>query len=93
MQLDRPTRHALERVIAIAQTDTGQGRICASFLLAWHNPDDNGGFGLTDLWGLDDDTASDCRLLFDWISRYPVYPDELGYGDDMTILWRCWRDQ
>ena len=39
---------ALERLIDIAQRDTGQSRRVADFLLAWWNAGECGGFDLTD---------------------------------------------
>ena len=44
---------ALERLIRIAQGDSGQCRIVANFLLAWWNAPEYGGFDLTDLWAVD----------------------------------------
>lgn len=40
---------ALERLIKIAQGDTGQSRRVADFLLAWWNAGDCGSFDLTNL--------------------------------------------
>lgn len=44
---------ALERLIKIAQADTGQSRMTAEFLLSWWNASNCGGFDLTTLWGVD----------------------------------------
>ena len=41
---------ALERLIKIAQGDTGQSRMTAEFLLSWWNAANCGGFDLTTLW-------------------------------------------
>ena len=38
--------NALERLLRIARKDTGQTRRVASFLLAWHNTEENGGWDL-----------------------------------------------
>lgn len=35
---------ALERLLEVAQRDTGEGRKVADFLLAWHNAEENGGW-------------------------------------------------
>ena len=48
-------RSALERLMAIAQRDTGQSARVANFLLAWWNAAECGGFDLTDAWSLDED--------------------------------------
>ena len=45
-------RESLERLIGIAQSDTGQARRVADFLLAWWNAGSCGGFDLTNLWVL-----------------------------------------
>jgi hypothetical protein len=47
------SRAALERLIEMAQGDTGQSRIVANFLLAWWNAAECGGFDLTDVWAVD----------------------------------------
>ncbi len=44
-----PPRAALNRLLAIAQSDTGQARRVAKFLLAWWNADDCGRFDFRDL--------------------------------------------
>lgn len=41
---------ALERLIRIAQGDTGQSRMTAEFLLSWWNAANCGGFDLTTMW-------------------------------------------
>jgi hypothetical protein len=50
---------ALERLIKIAQGDTGQSRRVADFLLAWWNAGDCGSFDLTNLWAIDEAIAKD----------------------------------
>jgi hypothetical protein len=45
--------NALDRLIEIARSDTGQARRVANFLLAWWNGDDCGHFPIADLFGLD----------------------------------------
>ena len=44
---------ALGRLLEVAQRDTGQSRRVASFPLAWHNAEENGGWNPVDLWQLD----------------------------------------
>lgn len=44
--------NALERLLRIARKDTGQARRVASFLLAWHNTEENGGWDPVDLWSV-----------------------------------------
>ena len=45
--------NALDRLIAIARSDTGQSRRVANFLLAWWNGEDCGHFPIADLFGVD----------------------------------------
>lgn len=89
--MDLDTRAALDRLIAVAQADTGQSQHVADLLLAWFNSCENGGFDLTSLWAIDDALVADSLRLITWISRNRVYPDELGYGDTFKALWRQWR--
>ena len=91
--LDDTTRYALDQLLAVASHDTGQSRAVANFLLAWHNAGDNGGFDLTDLWGLDDTLVSACAVLFLWVASNRAYPDDLGYGPAFKTLWARWRAQ
>ena len=71
---------ALERLIAIAQSDTGQARRVADFLLAWWNAGECGGFDLTNLWGVDVSIAEDMVIVFGYVARANAYPDALGYN-------------
>lgn len=89
--MDLDTRAALERLLAVAQGDTGQSRHVADILLAWHNPCENGGLDFTSLWAIDDALVADSLRLITWISRNRVYPDELGYGAQFEALWKAWR--
>ncbi|QGQ72500.1 DUF7673 family protein [Halomonas sp. PA16-9] len=89
--MDSTTRQALERLIAVALRDTGQSRRCADFLLAWHNAGENGGLDLTTLWGMDEELASACGVVFLWIASHRAYPEDLGYGDDLQRIWALWR--
>jgi len=82
---------ALERLIAIAQGDTGQSRRVADFLLAWWNSASCGGFDLTVLWGVDSSVAKDMVIVFGCITRVHHYPDTLGYGESFQLIERNWR--
>jgi hypothetical protein len=82
---------ALERLIAVAKRDTGQSRRVANFLLAWWNATDNGGFDITDAWGLDDDLKTDMLYVFSLAISSHAYPDSLGYGNDFEEIWERWR--
>lgn len=84
---------ALERLIAIAKSDTGQSRRVANFLLAWWNASDCGGFDFTDLWMLDTAIADDMISVVRLIARHQSYPDSLGYKRDFEKIVREWRSQ
>ena len=50
---EQPPTAALDRLFAIAKSDTGQSARVANFLLAWWNGVDLGHFPIADLFGLD----------------------------------------
>ena len=50
---DPEVQAALERLIDLARSDTGQARRAANFLLAWWDGDTWGHFPITDLFGVD----------------------------------------
>jgi hypothetical protein len=58
IEVSAKQKAAIERLIQIAQSDTGQSRRVANFLLAWWNAEECGGFDLTDLWNVDSAIAS-----------------------------------
>ena len=82
---------ALERLLAHAARDSGQGRRVANFLLAWWNAETCGAFDLTDLWAVDDTIAADMVTLFGFIANTQRYPDTLGFGAPFEALVRQWR--
>jgi len=84
---------ALERLIAVAKSDTGQGRKCASFLLAWWNASACGGFDLVDLWAVDADIARDMIQVFSLISRLKCYPNIQGYRADFEAIIDVWHPE
>jgi hypothetical protein len=85
------SREALERLIEIAQGDTGQSRIVANFLLAWWNADECGGFDLTDVWAVDTSIAVDMLRVFALMAERHQYPDNVGYGRQFEAIVRAWR--
>jgi hypothetical protein len=84
-------RVALERLISVAEGDTGQSCRVANFLLAWWNAEENGGFDLTDLWNVDDAIRADMVTVFDLIATTRIYPDRLGYEGPFTRILAMWR--
>ncbi len=82
---------ALMRLLAIAETDTGQARRVADFLLAWWNPIANGAFDFIDLWSVDTQIEQDILLLLNAAVRLREYPDTLGYSAEFERLVSDWR--
>lgn len=85
------TTASIERLFDIAESDTGQGRRVANFLLAWWNAGSCGGFDLTDLWNVDRQIARDMTMVFATIGEdaEPSYP--AGFEDRFRNLVRRWR--
>jgi hypothetical protein len=86
-----PVYAPLERLIRIAQGDSGQCRIVANFLLAWWNAAEYGGFDLTDVWAVDSKIAADMLAVFEQLLRCRHYPDSLGYEKQFQIIVQRWR--
>ena len=84
---------ALGRLLRVAQSNTGQSRKCADFLLAWWNAGSCGSFDLTALWALDDAITADMATVFAFIARVSKYPDSLGYEADFKAIVRAWRPE
>lgn len=82
---------ALERLVAIARTDTGQARRVADFLLAWWNADALGGFDLTHLWNVDEAIADDMLRVFGLISQARCYPDSFVPRQAIMQIVEEWR--
>ena len=82
---------ALERLIKIAQADTGQSRMTAEFLLSWWNARNCGGFDLTTLWGVDTEIAADMVTVFALVASCHRYPDDLGYDEEFRRIVHAWR--
>lgn len=83
--------NALDRLIHIAQGDTGQSSRVANFLLAWWNAEECGGFNMTDLWSVDAAIVADMITVFTLVSRRHSYPDTLGYERQFEAILRVWR--
>lgn len=81
----------MERLIEIAQHDTGQSRIVANFLLAWWNAAECGSFDLTEVWGVDASIAVDMLRVFALLAGCHQYPDTMGYGKHLEVIVRAWR--
>jgi hypothetical protein len=81
----------LDRLIRIAQGDSGQCRIVASFLLAWWNAEEYGGFNLTNVWAVDEKIAADMLAVFEQLFHCRRYPDSLGYEKEFRTIAHRWR--
>ncbi|WP_226998738.1 DUF7673 family protein [Tardibacter chloracetimidivorans] len=84
---------ALDRLLTVALSDTGQSRITANFLLAWWNASDWGGFDIADLFSVDRAIAADMTTLFAFLGQQGVatYADAFGRRAEIVKLIRLWR--
>lgn len=84
---------ALRRLLDVAKGDTGQSRRVASFLLAWWNAQNCGGFDLTDLWGVDEELVDDMLSVLGMIAQLHSYPDALvpEWLADFREIEALWR--
>ena len=90
-ELSSRQRDALENLIRVAHSDTGQSRRVADFLLAWWNAQEHGGFDLTDLWSVDAALAQDMTEVFKLVAASHSYPDALGYPKQFERIVALWR--
>lgn len=88
-----PPTEALDRLFAIAKSDTNQAARVANFLFAWWNGEDLGHFAIADLFSLDVAIADDITSVIAYLGRRPgaIYPDGLGYRPDIMALLTRWR--
>ncbi len=81
----------VQRLLAIAQGDTGQSRTVAAFLLAWWNAQASGGFDLADLWSVDEAIARDMVATVAFVASHREYPTAFGLGPQFEALVTRWR--
>jgi hypothetical protein len=91
IEVSAKQKAAIERLIQIAQSDTGQSRRVANFLLAWWNAEECGGFDLCDLWNVDSAIADDMVTVFALLANLNSYPDDLGYSEQFERIVAEWR--
>lgn len=92
--LDREEQAALERLMRVAATDTGQGRRVADFILAWWNAYTMGGWDPTDLWSVDRTIAADMLAVLGMVrNRAGHYPNEFVPRADVERLIEEWRPE
>lgn len=91
--MDNTTRTAFERLLKIAQSDTGQSHRVASFVLAWWNATDHGGFDIADLFAVDAEIGRDMATVFSYLVDRPTaeYPD--AYRAGIEAVMRRWRPE
>ena len=93
---DPQVKLAIDRLIDIARSDTGQSARVANFLLAWWNGDDWGHFPISDLFGVDRAIATDMATIFAFLGQYPgaIYVHAFGelYREAMADLVKKWRE-
>ncbi|AMS45391.1 hypothetical protein FHS67_005211 [Aminobacter aminovorans] len=91
--MDNTTRTAFERLLKIAQSDTGQSGRVASFVLAWWNAADHGGFDIADLFAVDAEIGRDMATVFFHLVDRPTaeYPE--AYRVDIEAIIRRWRPE
>ena len=81
----------IARLIGIALGDTGQSRLVANFLLAWHNASENGGWDPTELWGVDQQISLDMLKVLHLVRLTHRYPADLGFEKEIGQVWNLWR--
>jgi len=90
--MDPKIVESMERLLEVAERDTGQSRKVANFLLGWWNAPVCGGFDLTDLWGLDAELQRDIVYVIVYIVGHQGhYADRLVSRSRMERLVRDWR--
>jgi hypothetical protein len=88
--MDAKTQAALDRLLILAQSDTGQSGRVANFLLAWWNAEELGGFDLADLFAVDLEIAADMATIFSFLAQgAAVYPKDRR-GEIETVI-KSWR--
>lgn len=87
-------QRALDRLIDLARSDTGQARRAANFLLAWWNGEDCGHFPIADLFGVDPTIATHITTIIGFLGQHEgaIYPDAFGRGPEMAELVGRWRN-
>lgn len=91
--MDEVTRAALDRLLVLADSDTGQSRRAANFILAWWNAEALGGFDLADLFSVDATVARDMSRIFNYLATHPdvVYPKDRR--PQIEAIMRRWRPE
>ncbi len=91
--MNEQTKAALERLLKIARSDTGQSRRVADFLLAWWNAGSCGSFDFTTMWACDRAIVDDMVTVFAYVGHHDHYPDALGFGPEFESVVNAWRPE
>src|SRR3546814_2603563 len=85
--------NALDRLIAIARSDTGQSRRVANLLLAWWNGEDCGHFPIADLFGVDATIATHITTIVGFLGQHEgaIYPDAFRSEEHTSELQSLMR--
>lgn len=91
--MDEVTREAVDRLLKLAQSDTGQARRIANFLLAWWNAEELGGFDIADLFSVDAAIARDMSRVFNYLATRSSaeYPEDRE--TEIREVIRRWRPE
>jgi hypothetical protein len=89
--MDDDTRIALHRLLVLAMDDAPGSGAAASFLLAWWNAPEFGGFDLVDLDRLEPQNALDASCVFAFIAQRPNDPLAVFDPEDMAAVIKRWR--
>lgn len=84
---------ALERLLQVADGDSGQETRVRGFLLSWWNAGAFGGFDPTDLWTMDNALARDVVAVLALIVQCRAYPDAMGYRQAFDWLIVHWHSE
>lgn len=80
-----PILAILDRLLALADGDSGQARHVRALLLAWWDAPDFGGFDPVTLWEVDDAIADDVLAVLGYIRANRAYPSQLGARYDAAF--------
>lgn len=91
----RDVSSAVQRLIIIAQSDTGQSQRVADFLLAWWNGGDLGHFPVEHLWNVDAAISADMVTILAYLAEQPsaIYANAFGFDAERRALVRSWRPE
>lgn len=91
--MDEVTRAAVDRLLRLAQSDTGQAGRIANFLLAWWNADEHGGFDIAELFAVDVAIARDMAHVFNYLATRSnaEYPEDRE--PEIREIIRRWRPE